>query len=163
MPEVLVGIGSNADPVRGLRLGVAELEQRFGALRRSSVYRSESVGAPGPDYLNMVVAFVAAEPAESIWAVRDALRAIEARAGRRRDDPKTCALDLDLLCYGACVDAVERLPRPGMFSHAFMLAPLAEVAPEFTDPLTGRSSREAWQAAAPRAAIENVGPLDSLR
>jgi 2-amino-4-hydroxy-6-hydroxymethyldihydropteridine diphosphokinase len=160
MPDVLVGIGSNAYPKRGLRLGVAELERRFGALRRSSVYRSESVGAPGPDYLNMVAAFVAAEPIE---AVRDALRAIEALAGRRRDDPKTCALDLDLLCYGACVDAAARLPRPGMFSHAFVLAPLAEVAPEFTDPLTGRSSRKAWQAAALRAAIENVGPLDSLR
>lgn len=158
MPDVLVGAGSNAYPEHGLRLATAELAQRFGALRCSSVYRSESVGVPGPDYLNMVVAFVAAEPIE---LVRDALRAIEARAGRRRDDPSTCALDLDVLCYGECVDAVRRLPRPGTFSQPFVLAPLAEVAPELKDPLTGRTSRAAWQAA-PRAVIENLGPLDSL-
>jgi 2-amino-4-hydroxy-6-hydroxymethyldihydropteridine diphosphokinase len=159
MPDVLVGIGSNAYPKRGLGIATAELARSFGTLRRSSVYRSESVSIPGPDYLNMVVAFVSAEPIER---VRDALRAIEARAGRRRDDPGTCALDLDLLCYGACVDAAQRLPRPGTFSQPFVLAPLAEVAPELVDPLTGRSSRAAWQAAAPLAAIENVGALDSL-
>jgi 2-amino-4-hydroxy-6-hydroxymethyldihydropteridine diphosphokinase len=160
MPDVLVGVGSNADRERGLKLAAAELAQRFGALRCSSVYRSESVGIPGPDYLNMAVAFASAEPVD---LVRDALRAIEARAGRRRDDPRICALDLDLLCYGACVDAVRRLPRPGMFSQPFVLAPLAEVVPDFADPLTGRSTSAAWQEAAPLAAIENVGPLESLR
>jgi len=159
MPDVLVGVGSNADPVRGLRVATAELAQRFGALRCSSVYRSASAGAGGPDYLNMAVAFVTAEPIDGI---RDVLRGIEARAGRRRDDPTICALDLDLLCYGACVDAEQRLPRPGMFSQAFVLAPLAEVVPELLDPLTGRSSRAAWQALARGAVIENVGPLESL-
>jgi 2-amino-4-hydroxy-6-hydroxymethyldihydropteridine diphosphokinase len=159
MPDVLVGIGSNVDPKRGLKLATAELAQRFGALRSSSVYRSKSVGVPGPDYLNMVVAFVSAEP---IALVRDALRAIEMRAGRRRDDPTACTLDLDLLCYGACVDGAQRLPRPGTFSQPFVIAPLAEVAPELVDPLTGRSSRAAWEAAGPRAVIENVGALGSL-
>jgi len=159
MPDVLVGIGSNADPERGLRLATAELAQRFVALRCSSVYRSKALGVPGADYLNMVVAFVSAEPVE---LVRDALRTIEVRAGRRRDHPGTCALDLDLLCYGARVDAAQRLPRPGAFSLPFVLAPLAEVAPELVDPLTGRSSRAVWQAAATQAAIENVGPLESL-
>ena len=159
MPDVLVGIGSNADPKRGLKLAIAELAQQFGASRCSSVYRSESVGIPGPDYFNMVVAFVSAEP---IALVRDALRAIEVRAGRRRDDPSACALDLDLLCYGACVDAEQRLPRPGTFSQPFVLAPLAEVAREAVDPMTSRPRRAAWQAAARRAVIENVGPLESL-
>jgi 2-amino-4-hydroxy-6-hydroxymethyldihydropteridine diphosphokinase len=160
MPDVLVGVGSNADPVRGLKLAVAELERQFGELRCSSVYRSASVGIPGPDYLDMVVAFVTSEP---VVALRDVLRAIEERAGRRRGDPKTCALDLDLLCYGVCVDAAQRLPRPGMLEQVFVLAPLAEVAPDFTDPLTGRKSRVARQAAAARAAIENVGSLKALR
>jgi len=159
MPDVLVGVGSNAHPERGLKLGIAELARRFGALRCSSVYRSESVSVPGPDYLNMVVTFVSAEP---IALVRDALRAIEARAGRRRDDPAVCALDLDLLCFGAYVDAAQRLPRPGAFTQPFVLAPLAELAPELVDPLTGRSSRAAWQAVAPLAAIKNVGTLESL-
>jgi 2-amino-4-hydroxy-6-hydroxymethyldihydropteridine diphosphokinase len=159
MPDVLVGVGSNADPVRGLNIAVTELARRFGALRCSSVYRSASVGVGGPDYLNMVVAFGTTEP---ISAVHDALRAIEEFAGRRRDDAEICALDLDLLSYGARVDAAQRVPRPGMFGQVFVLAPLAELEPDFTDPLTGLSSRAAWQVAAPRVAIENVGKLESL-
>jgi len=157
MPDVLVGVGSNADPVRGLKLAVAELTQRFGAVRCSSVYRSAAVGA-GADYLNLVAVFVTAEP---IDALRDALRAIEERAGRRRDDPTICALDLDLLCYGACVDAALRLPRAGMFTLPFVLGPLAELVPELKHPLTGQSSRAAWQAA-PRSALDNVGALRLL-
>ena len=158
MPDVLVGVGSNADPARGLRVAVAELTQRFGVVRCSSVYRSAAVAAAGADYLNLVMAFVTAEP---IGALRDALRAIEERAGRRRDDPTICALDLDVLCYGACVDAALRLPRAGLFTLPFVLGPVAELAPEFKHPLTGQSSRAAWQAA-PRSALENVGALRSL-
>jgi 2-amino-4-hydroxy-6-hydroxymethyldihydropteridine diphosphokinase len=158
MPDVLVGVGSNADPARGLVLAVAELTQRFGAVRCSSVYRSAAVDAAGADYLNLVAAFVTAEP---VGALRDALRAIEERAGRRRDDPTICALDLDLLCYGACVDATQRLPRPGMFELPFVLGPLAELVPDFVHPLTGQSVRAAWQAA-PRAALESLGAVSSL-
>jgi 7,8-dihydro-6-hydroxymethylpterin-pyrophosphokinase len=50
-----------------------------------------------------------------------------------------------------------------MLEQVVVLAPLAEVAPDFTDPLTGRKSRVARQAAAARAAIENVGSLKALR
>jgi 2-amino-4-hydroxy-6-hydroxymethyldihydropteridine diphosphokinase len=159
MPDVLVGVGSNVDPARALRVAVADLEQRFGAVRCSSVYRGSAVGGAGADYLNMVVALTTAEP---IAVLHAALRAIEDRAGRRRDDPKSCALDLDLLCYGARVDAAQRLPRPGLFTLPFVLGPLAELAPDFVHPLTGESCRAAWQAV-PRAAIENVGAVRSLR
>lgn len=158
MPDVFVGIGSNADPARAVRFAVAELEQRFGAVRCSSVYRSAAGGAGGADYLNLVVAFVTAEP---IAALRDTLHAIEERAGRRRHDATICVLDLDLLCYGACVDAALRLPRPGMFTLPFVLGPLAELAPELVHPLTGQTSRAVWEAA-PSAAIENVGAFRSL-
>jgi 2-amino-4-hydroxy-6-hydroxymethyldihydropteridine diphosphokinase len=160
MPDVFVGVGSNADPERGLATAVAELAQRFGAVRCSSVYRSESWGLASPDYLNMVAAFITTEP---IVGIRAALGAIEERAGRRREDPKVCALDLDVLSYGVCVDAVQRLPRPGLFSLPFVLAPLAELAPDFVHPLSGASCRAAWQAAASSAAIENVGKLESPR
>jgi 2-amino-4-hydroxy-6-hydroxymethyldihydropteridine diphosphokinase len=159
MSDVFVGVGSNADPERGLALAVAELTQRFGAVRCSSVYRSASFESASADYLNIVAAFVTTEP---VVQIRAALRAIEDRAGRRRDDPGICALDLDLLCYGACVDAAERLPRPGLFTLPFVLGPLAELAPDFVHPLTGGSSRAAWQVAAPGAALENVRDVGSL-
>ena len=56
MPEAFVGVGSNTDPARAIRAAVAALEQRFGRLRSSAVYRSPAVGAPAAAYLNLVVA-----------------------------------------------------------------------------------------------------------
>jgi 2-amino-4-hydroxy-6-hydroxymethyldihydropteridine diphosphokinase len=134
MPEVFIGAGSNADPERRLRLALAELERRFGTLRRSTVYRSAAAGGPAADYLNLVAA-VHTELA--VDAVRDELRAIETLAGRSRSDAAVCELDLDLLAYGRRVDAERRLPRPGLFKTAFVLVPLAELAPELAHPVTG--------------------------
>jgi 2-amino-4-hydroxy-6-hydroxymethyldihydropteridine diphosphokinase len=159
MPEIFVGAGSNKGPVRALRRAAAELEQSFGALRCSRVYRSPAIGAPAPDYLNLVLAL---STERDVGSVREALRAIEALAGRSRNDPAVCELDLDLLLYGARVDALERLPRPGLFTTPFVLGPLAELAPELTHPVTAERCVVAWQAA-DRADLRDVGPLGSLR
>ncbi len=158
MPDVFVGIGSNADPATALRAAVAALAQRFGTLRCSSVYRSKAVGVPAADYLNMVVALYAAEP---VALLHEALHAIEAQAGRQRNDPAVTALDLDLLLYGSRVDAELRLPRPGLFTPPFVLGPLAELAPDLVHPVTGESCAAAWRAA-PHAALANLGALRSL-
>ena len=157
MPEVFIGAGSNADPERSLRLALAELDRRFGAARRSHVYRSAAVGVPAADYLNLVVAF---ETARSVDAVKDALRAIEALAGRtaNRGDRAVCELDLDLLLYGRRVDAGRRLPRPGLFALPFVLVPLAELAPELRHPVTGERCGTAASAAA-HGALTDVGAL----
>ena len=160
MPDVFVGIGSNADPLWALRDAVAALEQRYTALCCSSVYRSPAVGVAGADYLNMVVGFATEV---GVDALRGELAAIEAAAGRRRDAPAVCRLDLDLLLYGRRVDAARRLPRPGLFELAFVLGPLAEIAPELAHPLTGARCRSVWLAAAGAAALENLGALTALR
>jgi 2-amino-4-hydroxy-6-hydroxymethyldihydropteridine diphosphokinase len=157
MPDAFVGIGSNVDPKRALRTAVAALEQ-LGSVRCSSVYRSAAVGGAGADYLNMVAAVTTSL---SIAALRDALRAIEVAAGRRRVDPAVCELDLDLLLYGACVDASARLPRPKLFTLPFVLGPLAEIEPELAHPVTGEIARAARQAA-PRAVLENLGSVRAL-
>lgn len=154
MPEIFVGLGSNAEPHRALRGAVAALAERFGAIRCSSVYRSAAVGVPAADYLNMVVAFASALPVAALVAE---LRALEDRAGRSRADAAICVLDLDLLLYGWRVCAAERLPRPGLFAAPFVLVPLAELAPGLTHPVTG----EACLAAAnrlPAAAFIEVTP-----
>jgi 2-amino-4-hydroxy-6-hydroxymethyldihydropteridine diphosphokinase len=158
MPEVFVGAGSNADPVRALTLALAELERRFGALRCSHVYRSAAVGASAADYLNVVLSLSTEANADS---VQIALRAIETLAGRSRKDPAVCELDLDLLLYGASVDAGRRLPRPGVFALPFVLGPLAELAPELIHPVTGELCRVQWQGA-DRGRILDLGPLSSL-
>ena len=159
MPEVFVGAGSNADPVRALKTAAAELAQRFGAIRCSSVYCSAAIGTRAPEYLNMVIGL---STDRSVDHLRDELRHIEALAGRTRADPAVVALDLDLLLYGARVDALARLPRPGLLTTAFVLVPLAELAPELAEPLTG----EIYAAARLRidgAGVENLGALDALR
>jgi len=135
MPEAFIGAGSNADPERRLRLALTELERRFGPLRRSSAYRGPAVGRPAADYLNLVVALTTQS---SVDELRDELRAIETLAGRTRVDAAVCELDLDLLLYGRRVDAERRLPRPGLLTLPFVLVPLAELAPELVDPITGQ-------------------------
>ena len=134
MPEVFIGAGSNADPERRLRVALAELERRFGAVRCSSIHRSAAVGRPGADYSNLVVALKTELPVDSL---RDELRAIETLAGRTRADAAVCELDLDLLLYGSRVDPERRLPRPGVLTLPFVRVPLAELAPKLAHPLTG--------------------------
>jgi 2-amino-4-hydroxy-6-hydroxymethyldihydropteridine diphosphokinase len=167
MPDVFVGAGSNADPVRALRLAVAEIERLFGASRCSRVYRSAAVGGPAAplgsprraaDYLNVVLSLSTERDVDSVQAT---LRTIETIAGRSRADPAVCALDLDLLLYGACVDAPRRLPRPGLFAAPFVLGPLAELAPELVHPVTGERCRAAWQDAK-RGELHELGALHSL-
>ena len=153
MPDVFVGAGSNADPVPALRLAAAELTRRFGPVRSSSVYRSAAIGAAAPDYLNLVMAF---DTRRDVAVVRDALREIEALAGRTRVDPAVCELDLDLLLYGARVDALQRLPRAGLLAMPFVLGPLAELAPELEHPVSGERYGDAWRSAA-HAVLRLVG------
>jgi 2-amino-4-hydroxy-6-hydroxymethyldihydropteridine diphosphokinase len=160
MPDVYVGAGSNADPERRLRFAAAELERRFGALRASHVYRSAAAGVPGADYLNAVFAF---RTDAGVDAVRAELRAIEAAAGRTRADPAVCELDLDLLLYGARVAPEERLPRSGILTQPFVLIPLATLAPEHEDPLTGECYGAAARALTlPPGALVDLGPLAGL-
>jgi len=159
MPEVYVGAGSNADPVRALRRAAAELERRFGALRTSRVYRSAAIGGPAADYLNLVMELSTERDIDSVQA---ALREVELLAGRSRTDPAVCELDLDVLLYGARVDAQRRVPRPGSFTMPFVVGPLAELAPQLVHPVTGERCRGAWQRLQP-GRLDDVGALGSLR
>jgi len=97
-----------------------------------------------------------------VEALQAELAAIEAASGRDRSDPRVVRLDLDLLIYGARVDAVQRLPRPGAYSVPFVLLPLADLAPDLVHPLTGQRCADAL-AGAPAFALENLGALRDLR
>jgi 2-amino-4-hydroxy-6-hydroxymethyldihydropteridine diphosphokinase len=160
MPEVYVGCGSNIEPARNLRWALDELERHFGDLERSSVYRSSAYGFEGPDFLNLVVAFAARSGADAIEAVLSALETARGRGAGDRSGSRT--LDLDLLLYGARVDPARRLPRTDVLRYPFVLAPLAEIAPELTHPVTGVRMRAAWQAgAAVDAPLTRLESLDA--
>ena len=134
-----IALGSNlGDPL-------ATVQAAFAALRTlpettlvaaSSLYRSAPVGLKHqPDFINAVAA---ADTALGAEALLDELFAIEARFGRRRDfhhAPRT--LDLDLLLYGdlRLHEHGLTLPHPRAHERAFVLAPLAEIAPDLAQPL----------------------------
>ena len=101
----------------------------------SSLYRTAPVGLKHqPDFINAVVELIAVSPAPIFL---ESLFEIEARFGRQRsvkNAPRT--LDLDLLLYGDEIrdDPCLTLPHPRLHERAFVLAPLAEIAPQLTIP-----------------------------
>jgi len=131
--RVFVGLGANlGDAQATLHAAFDALDALPGTrcVARSSLYRSAPVDAGGPDFVNAVAELrTKMQPP----VLLQALQAIEARFGRERPyhhAPRT--LDLDLLLYGQRHIATPQLtvPHPRMHERAFVLVPLAELAPE---------------------------------
>jgi len=145
MPQVYVAAGSNIEPETRLTRAVAELTRRFGPLRSSPWYRNRAVGFEGADFINLVVGF-ASELA--VHEVQRQLREIEALCGRPPGAPKWAprAMDLDILLYGdrICQEPDLVLPRPDLLKRAYMLGPLADIAPQLRHPTSGATIGELW-------------------
>jgi 2-amino-4-hydroxy-6-hydroxymethyldihydropteridine diphosphokinase len=146
VPEVYVAAGSNVEPARHMSQAVAELERAFPGVRFSSWYRNRAVGFDGEDFINLVAGFATTLP---VRALLERLHAIEARCGRPRQAPRWAprSMDLDVLLYGelVCEEPGLKLPRPDLVKRAYMLGPLAELAPEVRHPTTGLSVGELWR------------------
>lgn len=159
-----VALGSNlGDPL-------ATVQAAFAALRTvpetvlvaaSPLYRSAPLGLRHqPDFINAVAALDTQLCAE---ALLEALFAIEARFGRRRDfrnAPRT--LDLDLLLFGGETRATPRLtlPHPRMHERAFVLLPLLELAPDIVIP--GRGPARAWVDACREQRLTKLAIIPSV-
>jgi 2-amino-4-hydroxy-6-hydroxymethyldihydropteridine diphosphokinase len=145
-----IGLGANlGDPLPALQAALAALAALPDTtLERSSrIYRSAPVDAGGPDYFNAVACVATRLPAPQLLA---RLQAIEQGAGRQRpyrNAPRT--LDLDLLLYGSARIASPLLtvPHPRLRERAFVLLPLADIAPELVT--TEDLARVAGQRIAP--------------
>jgi 2-amino-4-hydroxy-6-hydroxymethyldihydropteridine diphosphokinase len=146
MPRVYVAIGGNVEPERWFPLAAGELRRCFPGVRFSTVYRNPAYGFEGADFYNAVAGFDTTASAGEVLAQ---CHEIEARCGRRRDDPKWAprVMDIDLLLYGERVaeTATYRLPRPDLLRRCYMLAPLAQIAPLLPHPLTGRTMADHWR------------------
>jgi 2-amino-4-hydroxy-6-hydroxymethyldihydropteridine diphosphokinase len=147
MIPVYLGLGSNIERERYLLAGLDAMQRLFGALRLSSVYDSPAIGFDGQPFLNMVIGV---ETDLSVADLIQALRAIEYAHGRSPHASRFSSrqLDIDLLTYGdACgvVDGVV-LPREEILENAFVLRPLAELAPEAVHPGVGRRYADLWAA-----------------
>ena len=137
-----IALGSNLEqPQRQLQAGFDALARLPDTqlMAKSSLYRSAPVGyANQPDFVNAVAAIrTAMEPR----ALLDALLAIEREHGRVREFPNAPrTLDLDIALYGERVilDPGLTVPHPRMHQRAFVMVPLAEIAPDARVPGHGR-------------------------
>lgn len=146
MPKIYLSIGSNCDKDIHVPSALERLQTLFGPLQVSSLYESEAVGYTGPVFHNLVVGFESELPPEAIAAT---LADVETLEGRTREQDKGVphTLDLDLLLYGNAIinRGKVRVPREDITRYAFVLEPLAELAPHDLHPLTGQSYAKLWE------------------
>ncbi|MDE1941726.1 MAG: 2-amino-4-hydroxy-6-hydroxymethyldihydropteridine diphosphokinase [Betaproteobacteria bacterium] len=136
-----IGLGSNLDsPQTQITSGFTELGALPGTrlVAHSRLYRSAPMGyANQPDFVNAVACLTTELDPE---ALLDALLAIEIRHGRQREFPNSPrTLDLDVLLYDdRCIETARlTIPHPRMGIRAFVLRPLAEIAPALEIPGQG--------------------------
>lgn len=146
MAKIFISLGSNIEPERHLKAALTDLNNYFSALELSSVFESEAVGFEGSNFLNMVVA---AQTELSIAEVVSTFKQIEQAHGRvkgaKKFAPRT--LDLDLLLYDDIVSEQPiELPRAEILYNAFVLWPLAEIAPSLTHPVVKQSYQTLWES-----------------
>ena len=144
MTEVFIGVGSNLDREASLVKGMRALRAAFGEIRVSSVWDNPAVGFDGDPFLNLVVAFDTDEPPMQVAATLDRIEHAFGRSRRGERKLEARALDLDLLLYGDEVIPEMRIPRDDVTRYGFVLAPLAELAPDHRHPVTGDTYRELW-------------------
>lgn len=147
MAKVLLSLGSNEDREFHIISCLDALNSHFTILALSSVYESESVGFAGEPFYNMVVEI---ETDLELSALNESLKKIEDENGRRRDVPRFSGrtLDVDILLYDDLVGMVAgiELPREEITQNAFVLLPLAEIAPEGIHPVRQQSFAALWQS-----------------
>jgi 2-amino-4-hydroxy-6-hydroxymethyldihydropteridine diphosphokinase len=132
-----VGLGANlGDPAQAVRAAIARIAQLpdTAVTRQSSLYRTAPVDAGGPDYVNAVVEISTRLAAPDLLALLQRLELGGGRESPYRNAPRT--LDLDLLFFGSGrIDSARlQVPHPRLDERAFVLVPLAEIAPHLVSP-----------------------------
>lgn len=131
-----LNLGSNIQPKRNL-VEAIRLLHKYGEVQKvSSAWESKSVGAEGPNYLNACVLFrcpyMPGELKERI------IRPIETQLGRKRSENKFAprTIDIDIVLFD------EKPYNDKFWNYAFVIVPLAEIYPDFQNPLTQESITE---------------------
>lgn len=161
MSTALLSLGSNIAPQANLRSAIAALRAQFGLLRLSPVYRTQAVGFEGADFLNAGAVLQTDLPPQ---ALNDWLHALEGAHGRDRSGARfnDRSLDIDIVFYDDLVmrgTGNLRIPRDEL-RHAFVLKPLADIAPDFIDPVSRQTLAALWRAHADHGRDLDVVALD---
>ncbi len=146
--QAAIGLGSNlGDSQAILEAALKQLAITPGLLlqAQSPVYRTVAVGPPQPDYLNVCALFATAMDPQTLL---ETLLSTENQFGRmRRERWGPRLLDLDLLLFDDLI--LDRpglqIPHPRMSERAFVLVPLNDIAPDWIDPVSGKSIAELLQ------------------
>ncbi len=147
MTAIYLSLGSNINRHKYITAALDALEKLLGNLIISSVYESKPVGFNGSNFFNLVVG---AKTELTLADLSEKLKEIEDANGRVRTGPKFSprTLDIDILTYSDFVGADEgvELPRAEIISNAFVLLPLAEIAPHESHPQLHETYSQLWMA-----------------
>lgn len=161
MSRAWLSLGSNIEPRQYLRAALDELRMRFGAISISPVYRTPAVGFDGPEFLNLAVGL---DTDLDPLALNTWLHALEDRNGRLRDGPRYSSrtLDIDIVLFDECIingPGNLHIPRDDL-KHAFVLKPMADIAPDLPHPVSGLTMAELWATSDAHATpLERVADL----
>jgi len=141
-----LGLGSNVNADTHIRAGIRELEKDFENVTLSPVYASTAVGFEGDDFINLVARV---ETDMHPLDLRDYLRQLEDRFGRKRDVAKFSdrSLDIDILLYDdlMLLSPVLEIPRAEILKFSHVLKPLANLEPGLIHPTELRSMSDIWK------------------
>lgn len=146
MSRAYLSLGSNLDAEAHLRAAIDALRARFGAVQLSPVYRTKAVGFDGNAFLNAAAVIETDLEPE---ALNQWLHALEDSHGRDRSGPRygDRTLDIDIVLFDERTlqgPGHLRIPRPEL-QHAFVLKPLADIAPHVVVPGSGNTLAQLWQ------------------
>jgi len=144
VPAFISG-GSNVEPEKNLLRAAHEIKREFPGAAFSHCYRNRAIGFEGDDFVN----FAAMLPTtHGLQDMIERLHNIEALCGRPANAPRwePRSMDLDVLLFGNQIGVTPQvtLPRPDLLKRAFMLGPLAEIAPRLQHPVAGLTMAELW-------------------
>ncbi len=151
MLQIWLSLGSNRQRKRHLCMAMRRLGKHLGEAQVSPVYESDAEGFSGPAFYNLIAGFKTEQSAEELIAL---LYRIEDDLGRIRGEQKfsSRSIDIDLLTYGDQITPVcgKKLPREDILDYAFVLKPLADIAPQQLHPVTEKSYLQHWREFSPK-------------
>ncbi|MBB1473081.1 2-amino-4-hydroxy-6-hydroxymethyldihydropteridine diphosphokinase [Luteimonas sp. MC1782] len=164
MSRACLSLGSNVDPERHVALAFDALRARFGDILASRAYRTPAIGFEGPDFVNAAAVI---ETDLDVHALNLWLHVLEDAHGRDRGGPRygDRTLDIDIVLFDDLVCSGPgnlRLPR-GELRHAFVLRPLAEIAPDVVEPVAGLTLAALWAASPERDVAMHPVALPALQ